>query len=151
MGRAERLWSRGPGWQVTVTAIGVIIAAGAVAVAKWPHAWWWLIVVTAAAAAATAAAPGVLAAVSTAASGGREVARTIGADGGRLPAAADAGLEARVHPTVLAVPYIRRDPEEVICGHLRQGRPVLLVGSSMVGKTRWLRRSLSASSGTGPQ
>ena len=47
-----------------------------------------------------------------------------------------AGLEARVHPTVWQVPYIYRDLEELICGHLRQSRPVLLVGSSMVGKTR---------------
>ncbi len=34
------------------------------------------------------------------------------------------------------MPYIQRDEEEAICGLLRQGRPVLLIGSSMVGKTR---------------
>ena len=61
---------------------------------------------------------------------------TAGKGGGTLPDAADAPLEAHVNPTVLAIPYIRRDKEEEICGHLRKGRPVLLVGSPMVGKTK---------------
>src|SRR6266702_1730029 len=72
MRRVAGLRSRWPRWQVTATAVGVIIAGGAAAVAKWPHAWWWLAVVTAAAA---ALAPPALAAASQASQRRREDAR----------------------------------------------------------------------------
>ena len=90
-------------------------------------------------------APGAaLGTVSEISQRGRETARTTraalqgttGADGSMLPTVTSAGLEARVHPTVVTIPYIHRDQEEVICDHLRAGRPVLLIGSSMVGKTK---------------
>src|SRR5438034_10833209 len=111
MGRAGKLRSGQLSWLVTASVLGVIITAGAAAVAKWPHAWWWLIVVTAVVAAAT---PGVLTTVSEIVQRRRETARTAravlqGATGpgiGRLPATTNAPLEARVHPTVLAIPYI---------------------------------------------
>jgi tetratricopeptide (TPR) repeat protein len=45
-------------------------------------------------------------------------------------------LEALVHPAVVSLPYIRRDIEDEIRADLDSGQPVLLVGSSMVGKTR---------------
>jgi hypothetical protein len=38
MRRVADLRSRWPRWQVTATAGGVIIAGGAAAAAKWPHA-----------------------------------------------------------------------------------------------------------------
>src|SRR5262249_9865086 len=102
MGPVARLRSRMPGWQITATTVGVIIAAGAAAIGKWPHAWWWLIVGTAAVA---AAAPLVIAVVAELAQRRRADARavrtalqgTTGADGSRLPQAAAAELEARVH------------------------------------------------------
>src|SRR5262249_19195585 len=48
----------------------------------------------------------------------------------------EADLEVRVHRAVLALPYIHRDAEEKVAHLLSAGQPVLLVGSSMVGKTK---------------
>jgi hypothetical protein len=139
--REAGLRSRWPRWPVTLAVISVIVAGGAAAVAKWPHAWWWLVVVMVVAAAVM---PPALAALSQASQWGREIRRaaraglqgTTGTDGGKLPAAGTADLEARVHQTVLPIPYIHRDEEGTIRGHLHARRPVLLVGSSMVGKTK---------------
>jgi len=138
---AAGLWSHWPRWPVTLSAVGVVVAGGAAAVAQWPHAWWWLLVLTAAAAAALPPAAGVL---TQGLQRRQEVARTAraglqqttGADGGALPAVRDADLQSRVHRAVLAVPYIHRDAETAVAGYLRAGRPVLLIGPSMVGKTR---------------
>jgi tetratricopeptide (TPR) repeat protein len=47
-----------------------------------------------------------------------------------------ADLELRVVRAVVDLPYIRRDVENEIRADLAAGRPVLLVGPSMVGKTR---------------
>jgi len=44
--------------------------------------------------------------------------------------------EARVHRAIVRLPYIRRDVENEIRTYLASGQPVLLVGPSMVGKTR---------------
>ncbi|GAB2998933.1 tetratricopeptide repeat protein [Saccharothrix stipae] len=51
---------------------------------------------------------------------------------------ADADLRVlRAHPAVVDVPYLPRPAKEAeVAGHLREGRPVVLVGPSMVGKTR---------------
>lgn len=57
--------------------------------------------------------------------------RDSSADSGRL-----AALTARTHRAAFPIPYIRRDVESEIFGCLQEGRPVVLVGSSMVGKTR---------------
>ena len=137
--RRPGLRSRWPRWPVTFAVVGVIIAGGAAAVAKWPHAWWWLIVVMAV---AVAVMPPALAALSQGSQRQREVekaARAVGATGTsrrKLPAAGTADLEARVHQTVLPIPYIHRDEEDTIRAHLGARRPVLLIGSSMVGKTK---------------
>jgi hypothetical protein len=45
-------------------------------------------------------------------------------------------LDARVLKAALPIPYIRRDLEEEAREHLNARRPLLLVGPSMVGKTR---------------
>ena len=116
--------------------------------AKWPHAWWWLAVVTATAA---AIAPLALSAAATVSQRRLGVARavrgnlqlTAGADGSTLPLAKSVNLETRVHQTVLTIPYIHRDEEQVMRDHLRAGRPVLLVGSSMVGKTKMAARVIA--------
>ena len=60
-----------------------------------------------------------------------------GTTNGRLPLVREAAdLDARVHRAVLPLPYIHRDTEDEARLHLNSGRPVLLVGSSMVGKTK---------------
>ena len=153
--RGAGLRSRWPRWPVTLAVVGVIVAGGAAAVAKWPHAWWWLIVVMAVAAALI---PLALAALSQASQRRREIARaartglqgTTSADGGRLPTAQTADLEARVHQTVLPIPYIHRDEEDTIRAHLRARRPVLLIGSSMVGKTKMAARVIAEEFGSWP-
>jgi len=135
------LRARWPRWPVTLAVLGVIVAGGAAAVAKWPHARWWLIIVFAAAAAVM---PPALAAISQASQRGQEMARitraglrgTTGRGRGTLPSVRTADLEARVHRSVLPVPYIHRDEEDRIRACLRAKRPVLLIGSSMVGKTK---------------
>jgi len=114
-----------------------VIAGGAVA--HWPHAGWWLTVLTAVIA---AAAPAGLSALMAGLQRGADRARVTrqgvqGAVGGRLPLVKDAtDLEMRVHRAVLPIPYICRDVEGQARGYLEAGRPLLLVGSSMVGKTR---------------
>ena len=76
--------------------------------------------------------------------------RTTGAGGGTLPSARTADLEARVHRTVLPVPYIHRDEEDAIGAYLRAGRPVLLIGSSMVGKTKMAAQVIAGEFGSWP-
>ena len=149
------LRSRWPRWPVTLAVIGVIVAGGAAAVAKWPHAWWWLIVVIAVAAAVM---PPALAALSQASQRRQEIGRaarvglqgTTGTVGGKLPVAGTADLEARVHQTVLPIPYIHRDEEHNIRAHLRARHPVLLIGSSMVGKTKMAARVIAEEFGSWP-
>ena len=153
--RGAGLRSRWPRWPITLAVVGVIIAGGAAAVAKWPHAWWWLVVVMAAAVAVT---PPAMATLSQASQRRQEMGRlaraglqgTTGAAGSRLPTAAAADLEARVHQTVLPIPYIHRDDEDTIRAHLRAGRPVLLIGSSMVGKTKMAARVIAEEFGSWP-
>jgi tetratricopeptide (TPR) repeat protein len=149
------LRSRWPRYQVTLGVAGVIIGAGAAAVAKWPHAWWWLIVVLVAAAAVM---PPALTALSQASRQRREIGRaaraglqgTTKTGGGKLPAAETADLEVRVHQTVLSMPYIHRDEEATVRARLRAGRPVLLIGSSMVGKTKMAARVIADEFGSWP-
>jgi tetratricopeptide (TPR) repeat protein len=144
-----------PRWQTTATVAAIIIAAGAAAVAKWPHAWWWLILITAAAA---AAGPTALTVGTDAAQRRQQAAqatraalqKTSGPSGATPPLAAQANLEARVHQTVLPIPYIHRDDEHTIRDHLAAGRPVLLVGSSMIGKTRMAAQVITSTYGSWP-
>ena len=60
-------------WPVTLAVVGVVVAGGAAAVGKWPHAWWWLVVATAATAAVM---PPALTAISQASQRRKEIART---------------------------------------------------------------------------
>ena len=152
---AAGLRSRWPRWPVTLVLVTVIIAGGAAAVTKWPHAWWWLIVVMIAAAAVT---PPALEALSQAMQRRREIEQvaraglqgTTGTGGGTLPSVETADLEARVHQTVLAIPYVHRDEEDAIRAYLRSRRPVLLIGSSMVGKTKMAARVVAEEFGSWP-
>ena len=148
------LRSRWPRWPTALAAFGVIIAGVAAAAAKWPHPWLWLVLVLAVAAAVTATAVPTLLQASQRR---QEVERTARAGlqgtagpGGKLPVAATPGLEARVHQTVVPIPYIRRDQEDAIRAHLRGRRPVLLIGSSMVGKTKMAARVIAEEFGSWP-
>ena len=131
-------------WRLTRLGLvisAVAVAAGAATIAAWPHAWPWVVVVTAVIA---AGAPAVLSGLAAAQQRRAETAKavrqglqgTTGFAGDLLPLAAEADLGARVHRAVLELPYIHRDVEDQVRLHLAAGRPVLLVGSSMVGKTR---------------
>ena len=153
--RGAGLRSRWPRREVTFAVVGVIIAGGAAALVNWPHAWWWLIVVTAVAATVM---PPALAALSQAWRRRHEIGQaarsglqgTTGTAGEKLPTAGTADLEARVHQTILPIPYIHRDEEETIRAHLRARRPVLLIGSSMVGKTKMAARVITEEFGSWP-
>ncbi len=142
------LRSRWPRWPVILSLVGVVVAGGAAAVAKWPHVWWWLIPATAVIAAVMVPA---LAVLSQGLQQRLEIGRTAraglqgvtGTVGSKLPIAGAADLEARVHQTVLPVPYIHRDQEDTISAYLRARRPVLLIGSSMVGKTKMAARIIA--------
>jgi tetratricopeptide (TPR) repeat protein len=139
LGVSDRLRIRGSHKQLSLTVCAVIIAAGAAAVAAWPHAWPWLIVATAAlAAGASVGGPAIVSWQQGKAAAQRVARQELQGttDAGDLPLVTDPGLEARVHRAVVALPYIRRDIEVQVRAHLEAGRPVLLVGSSMVGKTR---------------
>lgn len=143
-----------PKWQITVSLTGIIIVAGAAAVAAWPHALWWLIVITAG---AVAGAPPALAVLGDASSSrrmrgrrARAVLRGTRGGAGTLPTARNAGLEATVHQAVLPIPYISRDTEEIIRQHLQEGLPVLLIGTSMIGKTMMAVRVVTSHFGDIP-
>jgi len=153
--RGSGLRSRWPRWPSACAVIGVIIAGGAVVIAKWPHHALWLSIVAAAAAVMTTPA---LAALTQAVRQRQEIGRaaraalqaTAGPDGRKLPAAGTADLEARVHQRILPIPYIRRDAEETIRAHLHAGRPVLLIGSSMAGKTKMAAHVIAEEFGSLP-
>ena len=158
--RGAGLRSRWPRWPVTLPLVGVIVAGGAAAVAKWPHAWWWLVVVMAGAAAVI---PPALAAFWQGSQRRREIGRaaraglqgTSGADGRRLPAAGSADLEARVHQTVLPIPYIRRDEEDTVLRSSAREAPgladrVLYGGQNEDGRPGY-RRGVQLLAGSHPR
>ena len=68
----------------------------------------------------------------SASSGGRSTRRSTAAP--KVGKSAD--LTARVWPAASPIDYVTRDVEEDIARHLASRRPVVLVGWSMVGKTR---------------
>jgi hypothetical protein len=119
------------------------VVAGGLAVAqKWTGAWWWVSV------AAAGVAP-VVAGVGSwqrwrehqaaaAVKVRRSVRGTHGPSGDRLRTVAETDLRMlRVHRAVMDLPYLhRRAKEQEVREHFLARRPVLLVGSSMVGKTR---------------
>ena len=130
-------------WRFTRTGLVVLavaVAAGVAVIVAWPHAWLWVVVTGGVAAGAPALLSGLASVQQRRAETAKTVRRvlqgTTGAAGDILPPAAEAQLNARVHRAVLPIPYVRRDAEDEAQRHLESGRPVLLVGSSMVGKTR---------------
>ena len=140
-GSGSRLKTR---WRLTrlgLVVSAVAVAAGTAAVVAWPHAWPWAVAV---AGAIVAGAPAVLSGLSAAQRRRTAAAKavrqglqgTAGFAGDVLPVAAEADLDAHVHRAVLEIPYIPRDAGDEAGGHLTGGRPVLLVGPSMVGKTK---------------
>ena len=115
-----------------------VLVAGAVAIGKWPHAWPWLTAVTAAVVVLVPAIVSVLSEAQQRQANITQVARSElqATTENELPTVGTVDLSARAHHAVMAIPYIERDKEAEVRAHLRAGRPVLLVGSSMVGKTR---------------
>lgn len=139
MGFAGRLEVRGRGLRFGLAASAVVVAAGAAAVAVWPHAWPWLAAGTAVIAAVAPVTVPALTAAQQRRTDKARVARQVlqGTAGTALPLVKDtAELDARVHRAVLPIAYVRRDVEDGARQLLESGRPVLLVGSSMVGKTQ---------------
>jgi hypothetical protein len=135
---------RPPGMRQTqiVLAALLVIAGGLAAVQKWSSAWWGVPVAAGIAGVVAGAGPmwqrwreyRAAAAVKVR----RSLRGTQGSGGDRLPVVAEVDLRMlRVHPAVIDVPYLHRTlKEEEVRKHLMANRPVLLVGSSMVGKTR---------------
>jgi len=123
--------------------IVVVVAAGLGAMQTWPRIPWWAVI-------AAAALAAVVAGIGSLWQGWREHSATAagtirrsvrgarGAADDRLPTVAEVALHTLgVHHAVIDVPYVARGAKEHQVGEqLRAGRPVLLVGSSMVGKTR---------------
>jgi tetratricopeptide (TPR) repeat protein len=154
MDRTARLRSSWPRRQFAVTIAGLIVAGGAAAVAAWPHAWWWLIIIMAVAAALI---PAAISAVVGALNQQRNAVRATraalqGVKGGKaiLPLVRDAELDRTAHQAVLPIPYIHRDDEQVVLNYLDNNRPILLVGPSMVGKTKMAAQVITGSFGSWP-
>ncbi|HEX8759715.1 MAG TPA: hypothetical protein VF734_06990, partial [Pseudonocardiaceae bacterium] len=128
---------------IPVIPVLVGVGHGLAALQKWPGLWWW-VPVTAVGLAVIVSGIGPLwqrwREYEAAAAGKvrRSVRGTRGPAGDRLSTVAEADLGMlRVHPAVVDVPYLhRRAKEQQVRERLRAGQPVLLIGSSMVGKTR---------------
>jgi hypothetical protein len=142
VGSGNRLHARWRFMRFGLTILGVAVAVGAAAIVARPHAWPWVVVVIAGIIAA--GAPIALSGLASAQQRRVEKARTVrrglqgtkGFAGDVLPSAREADLDTRVHRAVRELPYIHRDAEGQALQHLAAGRPVLLVGPSMVGKTK---------------
>ena len=138
MGRGTRLRPRWRWRRTGLAGAAATLVAGAAAIGKWPHAWPWL---TAATAAVVVLVPVVISVLGEVLQRRDDIAQVARSElqattGNELPTVGTADLGARVHHAVMAIPYIERDKEAEVREHLMAGRPVLLVGSSMVGKTR---------------
>ena len=135
----NRLRAQRRSMHLALTASGTIVVAGCAGVAKWPHAWPWLVCATAVVAVVSPYVIMMLDGAHDRRIATSKLARQVlqGTAKGILPLARESdALTTRVNQSILPIPYISRDAEEVIKGHLYSDSPVLLVGSSMVGKTR---------------
>jgi hypothetical protein len=135
----NRLRAQRRSMHLALTASGTIVVAGCAGVAKWPHAWPWLVCATAVVAVVSPYVIMMLDGAHDRRIATSKLARQVlqGTAKGILPLARESdALTTRVNQSILPIPYISRDAEEVIKGHLDSDSPVLLVGSSMVGKTR---------------
>jgi TPR repeat protein len=134
---------RGQRLTLMVLVVLIVAAGGLAALLKWTGAWWWMSV-TAAGLAVVVAGVGPLwqrwweHRLAVAGKVRRSVRGTGGPVGDCLPTVAEVDLRMlRVHPAVIDVPYLHRTAkEQELRDQLCASRPVLLVGSSMVGKTR---------------
>jgi tetratricopeptide (TPR) repeat protein len=133
-----RLKVRGRATRFGLAVSTVAAATGGAALAVWPRAWPWLVTATVLIA---AGAPPAAAALSGAqqrrTQAGKVVRQALrGTTGVRLPLVKDAPeLDSLIARAVLPIPYIKRDVESEAELRLAASRPVLLVGSSMTGKT----------------
>lgn len=127
--------------RVVITVVVGAVVAVLAAVVAYQHAWWWLVVAGAGVIALLQFVYPVLAPAPQTGTSAKSATRgkfqhLAGRRHDRLPLVAEVNLEARAHQAVHPIPYVRRDKEEELQACLRRGDPVLLVGSSMVGKTR---------------
>lgn len=126
-----------------VPTVLLVLAGGLMMAQNWPGARWWV----------SAAAVGLAAVIAGTGPlwqrwrerrdvAARRVRRSLrgtrGSAGDRLPTVAEADLPTLgVRRAVIDVPYLpRMIKEEEVREHLRGCRPVVLVGTPMVGKTR---------------
>lgn len=124
-------------WLVVAVLVVLFVVAGGLAlVQKWPGAAWWII----GGSAGLAAVVGGVGPLwqrwhEQRAAGVAVVRRSVSTAG---TAVSDMSLtDLRVHNAVVDVPYLPRAAKEREVGdHLRARRPVMIVGPSMVGKTR---------------
>lgn len=125
----------------SVLAVCAVLVVSTALGATWPNSLPWLVPM---AALIAALAPWVQSQVRTAVERRDQISRitrrhlrgTSMSSGAELPRVSDLTLdELGVHRAVVAVPYIHRDQEASIRKFLEAGEPVLVVGSSMVGKT----------------
>jgi tetratricopeptide (TPR) repeat protein len=135
--QVRQVGSRRP---VVIGLVIAVVVGGSAAVVPYPNAWRWLVVAGAAMAAALPVVYTLITAQQPQADARRRALNKLQNVGGRrrdqLPLVRAADLQQRVHRAVHSVPYVRRDKEDELEAHLLAGEPVLLVGSSMVGKTR---------------
>ena len=106
MGGASRLEIRGRSLRFGLAVSAVIVAAGAVALARWPHAWPWLATATALIAAGAPAGLTALTMAQQRRAGIAQVTRQSlqGTANGVLPKVRHMpGLDARVHRAVLPI------------------------------------------------
>ena len=134
---------RGQRLTLAVLLAALVVAAAVAAALKWPGVRWWVPVALAGLAAAVAGVTPLWLRwreqrAATASVVRRSVLATGGAAGDRLPTVGAVDLRTLgVHAAVEDIPYVPRpNKERDVREHLLAERPVLLVGSSMVGKTR---------------
>lgn len=132
---------RGLRAQATVTLVAVIVIATGAAVAAWPRAWLPISVV---AAALAASARLLLDAFTRAKQEKLDSARVLrqhtqqsSSSRAELPMVREVSLSTlRTHTSVIDIPFIERDETETLRCFLQSSSPVLIIGPSMVGKTR---------------
>ncbi|MEV4150978.1 tetratricopeptide repeat protein [Amycolatopsis sp. NPDC049691] len=131
-------WLRPPSQRlVAAVLVGLLVfAAGLALVQKWQGAAWWLVAAAAALAAVVSGIGPVWQRAREQNKSGRAVIRRSVSSSERTIGALS-HRELRIHTAVIDVPYLPRSSKErEVAEHLRARRPVLLVGASMVGKTR---------------
>jgi tetratricopeptide (TPR) repeat protein len=133
-GLVIRGWARRLG--LAMSAVAVVVAV--TLLAARPHAWPWLVPISVLLVAGIPTGFTALGKLYQRRVDAAKVARKVlqGVTSNALPLVKEAtDLDAHVARAVLPIPYIHRDVEDEARRCLSSGRPLLLVGSSMVGKT----------------